>query len=596
MIIFDSVCKSFGGQVVLDNASFSLNRGERCGLVGRNGTGKTTLLKMLMGQEEEDSGNISRPKHYQLGYLSQHIHFTQPTVLEEAVLGLRPEDRDSVYKVETILFGLGFDDEKMAMNPNGLSGGYQLRLHLTKVLANEPDCLLLDEPTNYLDIISIQWLEKFLKDWKREFIIISHDREFLDSVTTHTVAVHRHEIHKVIGGTEEMFTQILEDEMHYEKSRQKLAAKKEKAEQYIRRFGAKASKATQAQSKLKAMQRLPVLEQLAQLDDLDFNFTPANFPGKRVLSAENIDFSYDETSLIKDLNLTIDINDRIAVVGKNGRGKSTLLKLLVGELEGKGEVKRSPNIQSAYFGQTNIDRLNPKHTVEEEIGEANYKLSMTQVRGVCGTMLFEGDKAKKSISVLSGGERSRVLLGKILATPCNLLFLDEPTHHLDIESIESLMKAIDDFPGAVIIVTHSELILHELSLTKLVVCGDGKQEVLEGNYQDFLDKGGWSRDEKKAAPKVIEKKSANSALSAQMKAQALKPLKERMNILEKQIVEKETRLANTEKKLMDATEAQEGKKIGSYSREMAQIQKEIDKLFSTLEEASTAYENEKNKE
>jgi ATP-binding cassette subfamily F protein 3 len=540
-----------------------------------------------MGQEEEDSGNISYPKHYTFGYLTQHIHFTEPTVLEEAVLGLRPEDRDSVYKVETILFGLGFDDEKLALSPHELSGGFQLRLNLAKVLAGEPDCLLLDEPTNYLDIVSIQWLEKFLKEWKREFLIISHDRDFLDSVTTHTIAVHRNKIRKVVGGTEEMFTQIFESEILHEKTRQKLETKRAHLENYVRRFGAKASKATQAQSKVKAMQRLPVLDQLAQLEDLDFRFTPSPFPGKRILAAENLSFSYDDSTLIHDLNLTIDINDRIAVVGKNGRGKSTILKLLTGELTPHtGTIKTSPNMQTAYFGQTNIDRLDVKLTIEEEIGEANHKLSFTQVRAICGTMLFDGDKAKKTISILSGGERSRVLLGKILATPCNMLFLDEPTHHLDIESIESLMSAIDDFPGAVIIVTHSELILHTLPLTKLVICGDGKQEVMEGNYQDFLDKGGWSRDDKKPAPKVVEKKSATPSL----KEQLLKPLKEKVNTLEKKIVEAESALESATKNLTEASNTQDHKKIGNLSRDVARLQKEIDSLFLKLEEASKAYE------
>ena len=214
-----------------------------------------------------------------------------------------------------------------------------------------------------------------------------------------------------------------------------------------------------------------------------------------MLEAEHISFSYDPlalTPLIKNFSLSIEKGERIAIIGKNGRGKSTILRLLAGEIAPiKGEIKRSDNLSIGYFGQTNINRLHPKHTIEEEVGAANTKLNLTQVKAICGSMMFSGDKAKKLNSVLSGGEKSRVLLGKIIATPCNLLLLDEPTHHLDMESIEVLIDAIEDFQGAVIIVTHSELILKRMGLDKIVICHEGRQEYHLGTYEEFLEKNGW---------------------------------------------------------------------------------------------------------
>ena len=362
----------------------------------------------------------------------------------------------------------------------------------------EPDCLLLDEPTNYLDIVSIRWFTKFLRDWKGEFILISHDREFLDSVSTHTMGIHRQKVSKVKGSTINFYEQIMQQEEIYEKTRQNLEKKREQLQGFIDRFGAKASKATQAQSKQKMLTRIPVLENLKNLYHLDFQFNEASFPGKKMLEANELSFSYGnitEQPLIENLSLSIEKGERIAIIGKNGRGKSTILRLLAGELTpNTGTIKRSDNLSIGYFGQTNIDRLHPQHSIEEEISAANPKLNFTQVKAICGLMMFSGDKSKKLNGVLSGGEKSRVLLGKIIATPCNLLLLDEPTHHLDMESIEALIDAIEDFEGTVIMVTHSELILKRMALDKMIVCHQARQELHLGTYEDFLDINGWHDD------------------------------------------------------------------------------------------------------
>lgn len=495
MIQVDGLSLAYYGESLFENASFSLQPRERCALVGRNGSGKSSLFRLLTGQEIPDKGTISKRKNYTIGTLNQHIVFTRRTLIEEAALGLRPEEQDCIYKAETILFGLGFKDEDLDRPPQEFSGGYQLRLHLAKVLVGEPDCLLLDEPTNYLDIVSIRWFTKFLMEWRGEFILISHDREFLDSVSTHTMGIHRKQISKTQGSTINFFEQIMQQEEIHEKTRQNLEKKREHLQGFIDRFGAKASKATQAQSKQKALNRIPVLESLKNLYHLDFQFNEANFPGKKMLDAHEVSFSYIPQSkepLIENFSLTVEKGERIAIIGKNGRGKSTLLRLLAGDLTpNNGIIKRSDNASIGYFGQTNIDRLHPRHSIEEEIAAANPKLNLTQIKAICGLMMFSGDKSTKLNSVLSGGEKSRVLLGKIVATPCNLLLLDEPTHHLDMESIEALIDAIEDFQGAVIMVTHSELILKRMNLNKIIICYEGKQTLHLGTYEEFLDKNGW---------------------------------------------------------------------------------------------------------
>ena len=502
MIQFDSVDLSFSGESLFEDVSFSLQKGERCGFVGRNGSGKSTLLKLIAGEMEADSGSISIPKDYRIGYLQQHIHFTQPTLLEEAALGLPIDERDLLYKAEKILFGLGFTEEDLEKDPGQFSGGYHLRLHLAKVLISEPDCLLLDEPTNYLDILSIRWLENFLEKWKGEFLLISHDREFMDRVSTHTMGIHRGKIRKIRGTTIDFFQQILQEEEVHEKTRVKMEKKQTQAIRFVERFGAKATKATQAQSRLKQLEREPVLEKLNAISQLSFHFREAPFPGKKMLEAKELRFSYTDDPLIHDCSIAIEKGQRIGIIGKNGRGKSTLLRLLAGDLKPlEGQRESSENTKIGYFGQTHIQRLDPNRRIEDEISSANPKLNFTEVKAIAGLMMFSGDLSAKKISVLSGGEKSRVLLAKIIANPCNLLLLDEPTHHLDIESIEAMIDALEDFEGAVVIVTHTELILRRLKLDQIIVCEEANQTLFLGDYDLFLDKMGWEEEKKNLPPK-----------------------------------------------------------------------------------------------
>lgn len=597
MIHIENLSMSYHGHPLFENALFNIQEGERCGLVGRNGSGKTTLFRLIAGEEIQDSGTISIRKNYTIGILNQHLIFTQPTLIKEAALGLRLEDQDSLYKAEKILFGLGFKEEDLERNPQEFSGGYHLRLHLAKVLIAEPNCLLLDEPTNYLDIVSIRWFTRFLQHWKGEFILISHDREFMDNVCTHTMGIYREKIRKIKGGTVSFFEQILQDEEMHERTRINSEKKRTTAQAFIDKFGAKATKAAQAQSRQKMLDRLPVLEKLKEINQLGFHFNEAPFSSQKMLEGCALSFSYtSDQPLIDQVSISIEKGERIAIIGKNGRGKSTFLRLLSGDLSpSSGTLKYSDNLRIGYFGQTNINRLNPKNTIEEEISGANPALNLTQVKGICGLMMFSGDKAAKVTSILSGGEKSRVLLGKILASACNLLLLDEPTHHLDMESIESLVDALEEFQGAVVLVTHSELILKRLEFDKIIICHPQKQELFLGNYESFLEKGGWSEEEetfkvKKKSNEYHEQKQKRSEFIA-ARSKILKPIEREMaskeNLISKLEVEQQEAIAQ----LLEISKTANGQAIQESSKAIALRKKTLDQLYNQLEEIILRYES-----
>ncbi len=595
MLQINNLGKSYGRQVILDSVTATINSGERVGLVGRNGSGKSTLFRMILDEEHPDSGNVSLPQGYTIGHLSQHIHFTEKTVLKEACLSLRPSEDgiDETYKVKKILAGLGFAEEELERSPHGLSGGYQIRLNLAKVLVAEPNLLLLDEPTNYLDILSIRWLGQELRNWPGELILITHDRDFMDSVTTHTMAIHRCKLRKIPGQTQKLFDQILLEEEVHEKTRINDEKKRKDVEQFINRFRAQANKARAVQSRIKALQRHERLEKLTDLKTLDFTFNAAPFTGKQLMVAETVSFGFEKHHpLIHDLNLVIGKKDRIAIIGKNGKGKTTLLNLLAGELKPlHGHVTPHPATKLAYFGQTNISRLNTANTVEQEIMDVHPDHSRGVSRKICGLMMFEGDNALKKISVLSGGERSRVLLGKILVSPANLLFLDEPTNHLDMESIDSLVEAIEAFEGAVVIVTHSEMILHAMA-ERLVIFDDNTVSVFEGTYQDFLDRVGWKDESPVEAPqpkkpkaeKGVNRKDLRKARAeiVSSKSKTLTPMQRRMTELERSIEKLEKKVELDAAALHAATEKGDGEGIQSLSRGIHAAQQKVEALFDEL--------------
>lgn len=609
MIQVKNLSKHFGLQNLFENVGFQLGSCERVGLVGRNGSGKSTLFKLILKELSPDSGEIIIPKGYRLGALQQHIHFTKPTALEECTQVLNPEDFLE-HEALKILSGLGFSLEDMEKDPKSFSGGYQIRINLAKVLLQGPQLLLLDEPTNYLDIVSIRWLKNFLKNFPGEVMLITHDREFMDDVVTHTMGLHRHQLKKIKGDTAKFYEQILQEEEMYEKTRGNLDKKRKEMEAFIARFKAKASKAAQAQSRMKALEKMSTMDKLLDGDTLGFKFRFAECPGKEVATIKNISFSYADASsdkknlLFSNLTFSINKDDRIGIIGKNGKGKSTLLNVISGALSAdSGKVNFHPAAKVGHFGQTNINRLNMENTIAQEIQEENSELSISGVRNICGTMMFDGDLAKKKIKVLSGGERARVLLGKILAKPANLLLLDEPTNHLDMESIESLTEEIGNYPGAVVIVTHSEIMLRNLA-TKLIIFHNGNAEFFNGTYDDFLEKIGWESEEgrpgkvktQKLTEKEIKQKKSEITL---FWSKQIKPIKEEIENLENEIEKNEDLLKRITFQLEKKDEGIQVEKLADYTHAIGKLHHKIEELFlkltnsnDNLDSIQKKYENE----
>ncbi|MBI5905806.1 MAG: ABC-F family ATP-binding cassette domain-containing protein, partial [Deltaproteobacteria bacterium] len=356
MLTVSGLSKSFGRQTLFEGASFQVAPGERVGLVGRNGSGKSTLLRILLGEEGRDEGEVTVPAGYRIGHLSQHIAFRAETALSEAASALPPREdgTDETYRAKAVLAGLGFSESDFLRPPGELSGGFQVRLNLARVLLSGADLLLLDEPTNYLDIVSVRWLTRFLCGWRGALLLVTHDRGFMDGVTTHTMAIHRGRVRKMAGGTEKLYAQILQEEEIHEQTRRNDEKKRKEAEVFIARFRAQATKARAVQSRIKALARHERLTKLQDLRDLDFRFTEAPFAGKWMMEARELSFGYEPgRPLIEGLSFPVARGERIAVVGPNGRGKTTLLRLLAGELSpSSGIVRPAVNLKVGYFGQT----------------------------------------------------------------------------------------------------------------------------------------------------------------------------------------------------------------------------------------------------
>ncbi|OHB75182.1 MAG: ABC transporter ATP-binding protein, partial [Planctomycetes bacterium RBG_16_59_8] len=451
MIQISNLTKSYGKQVLYKDVTTSIGPREKVGFVGRNGSGKSTLFHLIMGEEHPDGGVISMPKGYRIGALEQHIKFTRKTVLEEVATALPEDEIYDHWKAEKILFGLGFSEPDMERPPESFSGGYQIRMNLGKLLVQNPNMLLLDEPTNYLDIVSLRWLRGWLLSFQGEIIIITHDRGFMDEVTTHTMGIVRRQLRKLKGGTVNFFETLDQEEEIHEKARVNQEKRIREMEDFVARNQANASTAGRAQSRLKLLDKMERIEKLDHDALLAFRFNHEKCPGKVVLEARDLSFSYDgnpDNALFRDLTFEVESRDRIAIIGKNGKGKSTLLNLLAGELKPlSGGMRTHPEMKIGHFGQTNIQRLDPQCNVLEELSSANPSLNNQKLRSLAGAMMFPGDAAEKRVKVLSGGERSRVMLGKILANPTNLLLLDEPTNHLDMESIEELTEQLSEYEG-----------------------------------------------------------------------------------------------------------------------------------------------------
>lgn len=587
MIQLINISKSFGKQTLLHETTLHVGKKEKIGLMGRNGYGKSTLIKIMSGEMQPETGEVLIPKGYAIGQLHQHISFSENSVLKEACLGLPKEEKDDLWRAEMILSGLGFTEKDFHRHPDEFSGGYQIRINLAKTLLQKPDLLLLDEPTNYLDIVSMRWLERFLQRWPGEFVLITHDRAFMDKVVTHTAILHRKKIRKVQGNTKKAKEQIATEEEVYEQTRVANEKKKAKSEKFIREFRSGARSAGLVQSRIKMLSKLENNEKLDKIPEIRFQFHSLPFYAGSMMMCRSIGFGYNENKLIEKLDIDVNPGDRIGIVGKNGAGKTTLLKLLAGKLDVQdGNIKRKGDAEVGYFTQTNVENLNPEKTILEELRISSTKATEQDVRNLCASLLFRGDDVHKPIKVLSGGEKSRVNLGKILLHPAHLLLLDEPTNHLDMESCDALKNALKHFDGAVVIVSHNEDLLSDITNT-LVVFDGGETKKYEMGYGTFLEEIGWREEDneellaKKWKPKSDAKTQREEKKQRQKR---LRQIEKRMKKLEEDIEKDEEENDKNTILLQKAAGENDHVRIRKYGDIANKLNENIRKAYKELEE------------
>jgi len=595
MITAVNLTKSFGNQVLFEGASFSLGPGDRLGLVGRNGSGKSTLFSLIAGVEPPDGGEITAPKGYRIGCLEQELRWKKPTILEEGCRGLPAGEKEDTWKVKKILSGLGFSEVDFDRSPAEFSGGYRTRIALARLLVSRPDLLLLDEPTNFLDILSIRWLAGFLSFWPGELMVISHNRAFMDGVATRTMGIHRGAIRVINGPTGKYYRQIGAEEEVLERRRINDEKIRKKEEEFINRFRAKARRASQVQARIKRLEKMELIDRLQEIESLDFSFAHSPCPGKNILTASGITFSYTggPPHLVEDFSFTLAADDKVGVIGPNGAGKSTLLRLLAGRLEPLvGEIRTHPRLRAAVFDPASAGTLHPGLTVEEEIARSLPPAERFRSRSIAGKMLFSRDQALKKIEVLSGGEKCRVLLGKVIAEPANLLLLDEPTHHLDLESCRAIIDALNGYPGAALIVSHDEHLLRRTA-EKLIVLQGGTVRLFPGTYDEFLEEVGWEDEELSgSAPRrtaSVSKKDLRRERAR--RREILRPLEKRIQRLESLIGRSETAHAEKTDELVAASLKQDAGEIVRLTREAAEIKKVLEENYEEYCRVHNKYES-----
>jgi len=534
MIQISGISISFGSEVILHDTGLFINKDERIGIIGRNGSGKSTLFNLISQDLFPDEGTVSIPKNYQIGRIEQEIAFTAATVIDECLAVSGKEEAIERWRGEKMLAGLGFPQKYLEMNPRNLSGGYQVRLCLARVLLKSCDLLLLDEPTNYLDIISIRWLERYLTERKGELLLITHDRSVMDAICTHTAVINRKKIKKYSTNSHSALEQLRLEEVTNERTIEKEEKKLEKTELFIRRFRAKARLAGMVQSRIKALEKKAIPEKLEKQANLYFHFSSPPSPLKTLLTADSISFRYGEENnfLFENLRMQVKQTDRIIIIGRNGRGKSTLCRVLAGMLPAsQGCVRTHTELCAGYFGQDGIAGLDESNSVEQEIAAALPEPDIRRTRDICGMMMFSGDAALKKISVLSGGEKARVLLGKLLAKPHHMLILDEPTNHLDMPSNEALLAAIAEYEGAVILVTHNEYLLHSLQGTFTAFTENQNVISITGTYKEYLEKYGWNEQFIPSTPTLESK--APKTNTKRLRAEIIQERSRVMAVLQK---------------------------------------------------------------
>ena len=496
MLTVDHVSMEFSSRPVLDDITFLINRKERIALVGKNGAGKTTLLRLIAGEYTPTSGRIARESDMTIGYLPQVMLFQDDRTLREEVMTVRSEgvkelesegeDARFIAEMDRTIIGLGFERKDFDRPCSEFSGGWRMRIELAKILLRHPDLLLLDEPTNHLDIESIQWLEDFLKSSPSAVLMVSHDRAFIDNTCPRTIEITLGRIYDYnvnYSRFVELRKERHEQQVRAYQNQQKMIAD---TEEFIERFRYKATKAVQVQSRIKQLEKLDRLEvDLEDTSRLNLRFPPAPRSGDFPLIVEDLRKDFGEHNVFHDVTFTIRRGEKVAFVGKNGEGKTTLVKCIMGQLDYLGTLKIGHNVKIGYFAQNQAALLDENLTVFETIDYVAVGDIRTKIRDILGAFMFGGEASDKKVKVLSGGERSRLAMIRLLLEPCNLLILDEPTNHLDMQSKDVLKAALKDFNGTLICVSHDRDFLDGL-VTKVYEFGGGHVREHLGGIYDFL--------------------------------------------------------------------------------------------------------------
>jgi len=598
MITFNHVQKQFGSRVIFKDCSLQIGVRDRVGLIGPNGSGKTTLFRMILGEESIDDGEILIAKGVKIGHLPQEVvSFRGNTVLDEVLKSLSnitslqdkmkileeelssiedPKGQERLAKeygklqerytllggygleaeAKRILQGLGFKEKDFGRRTDELSGGWLMRIALAKILLQSPDLLLLDEPTNHLDLTSLIWLEEFLVNYPGATVIVSHDRVFLNHLIDRIAEIEAEKIDLYYGA----YDRYLEEK---EARREILEAtfktqqrKIEQTERFIERFRAKNTKSSQVQSRIKMLEKIERIELPQEKKEIRFHFPAPKRSGHKVVEVKNLHKSYGQTLVYEGIDLNLNRGDKVVLVGPNGAGKSTLLKILAGVLDFKeGEVILGKDVTRGYFAQHQFDILRPENTVFEELLSVATDESQTELRTLLGAFLFTGDEIEKKVSVLSGGEKSRLILAKMLLKPANFLLLDEPTSHLDIPSRNVLEMALKQFQGTICLITHDRHLINEIA-NKVIEIDNGVPHLYPGNYDYYLYKKQQIQSEEHVGaihelPLQKKKSSYRTKEERRKKAQEVDQFKRQLSSFEKKFQEVEKSLQEATQKLDD---------------------------------------------
>jgi len=571
MITINNLSKNFTNRTLFEGVSLSINRNEKIGLTGPNGSGKTTLFSIIRGEMQSTGGEVQIQKGINIGYLPQESAFhSEHTVIDELTSGddriralknekhkLEDENKadsnrygdvlaelehlgiyELEHRAEKVLFGLGFRERDINRPINHLSGGWQMRTLLAKLLTYQYDLLLLDEPTNYLDLNATLWLKDFLANYRGAFIIISHDKVFLDDVTNYTILLENSRMVKVKGNYSEYEQQKAMDQASLEKRQKVVEKKKEQLERFCERFHAQPNRAAAVRNKRKMIERMETIDlQDRRRSIKDFTFADTQRSGHQVMTLDNMCKSYENTEVYRNINFEITRGQRICLVGENGAGKSTLLKILAGVIDMNSGVRRvGHNVEAGYFSQTRLDVLHPDKTVLEEVCAAKPGVRAQDARTLLGLFNFHDDDVFKTIRILSGGEKSRVILAKLLINPPNFILLDEPTTHLDIDGVEALTNAFKKYEGTLCFISHDLFFVREIA-NHIVEVDSGHLSHFYGDLNYYLEKRR-EKDQEKSQQERLEKEKAKKEKKAEQASEPLSPSIQKLHDQHKEALDK----------------------------------------------------------